>query len=534
MTEHFATPHPSFSLLAFRWGCVLTVLLGNTLQAEESWWQFRGPHGDGHTAATNLPFKWSENDHVAWKTKIHDRGWSSPVIWGDQIWVTTATRDGHRLFAVCINKDTGRIVHDLHLFDVEQPMKITDENTYATPTPVIEQGRVFVHYGTYGTACLDTTTGRKIWTRRDLNCDHEANAGPASSPTLIAGQLVVHVDGRDVQYIIALDRATGKTLWKTNRSIDFTDIPVHHRKAFCMPCEMRLGDATQIISPGGRAVYSYDLQGRELWRVQHRGFSVAPRPVFGHNLVFVVIDRDQPELWAIRPDGQGDVTDTHVAWKHLNSMPPRCSPLLIGDLLYIMNRDGVATCLDAKTGERVWRERLRGKYSASPIYAQGHIYLFNDDATTTIIRPGRKLEVVASNSLSRQQLRATPAIDENAWILRTENYLYRIENGTTKQSPTKTTKNTFIGKWDIGKSTPTSAPKFVMTLNADFTARKSHAPKATGRWQLVNGEARVVWSDGWRDILRAEGERFRKIAFRPGTDFDDSPDNQDPAERSAK
>jgi len=174
MNDHFATPHPSFSLLAFRWGCVLTVLLGNTLQAEESWWQFRGPHGDGHTAATNLPFKWSESDHVAWKTKIHDRGWSSPVIWGDQIWVTTATRDGHRLFAVCINKDTGRIVHDLHLFDVEKPMKITDENTYATPTPVIEQGRVFVHYGTYGTACLDTATGRKIWTRRDLNCDHEA------------------------------------------------------------------------------------------------------------------------------------------------------------------------------------------------------------------------------------------------------------------------------------------------------------------------------------------------------------------------
>ena len=317
------------------------VAIGN----DELWWQFLGPKGNGHTAASDLPVDWTNQKNVAWKTTIHDRGWSSPVISGGQIWMTTATADGHKLFAICVDKNTGRIVHDRHLFDVETPQKITAENTYATPTPVIEKERVFVHFGTYGTACLDTKTGDTIWTRRDLKCDHEANAGPASSPTLIGDNVVIHVDGRDVQYIIALNKETGKTSWKTPRSYDYSEVPVHQRKAYGMPGVAPRDNGIQLISSVGQGVYSYDAGGKELWRVRHKGWSIAPRPVAGHGLAFVIVDRDHPELWAIRHDGSGDVTETHIAWKETRGMPARCTPLLVDDLLYLVNREGIMTCL---------------------------------------------------------------------------------------------------------------------------------------------------------------------------------------------
>ena len=403
--------------------------VSNALGTDESWWQFRGPRGDGHAAAVNLPKNWNESKNVTWKTAIHDRGFSSPVIWGKQIWLTTATEDGRKLFGVCVDKNTGKILYDLHLFDVENPQAITPENSYASPTPVIEQGRVFLHFGTYGTACVDTANGKVMWTRRDLNCDHEKGAGPASSPMLIGNKMVVHVDGRDVQYIIALDTATGKTVWKTPRSLDYSKIPVHHRKAYSMPFLAPRGNGHQLVSPAGRGLYSYNPKtGKELWRMRHRGWSVAPRPIYGQGLIFATVDRDRPELWAIRPDGNGDVTDTHIVWSEARGMPQRCSPLLVDDLLYLVNRGGIATCLEAKTGKLIWKKRLKGGYSASPIYAKGRIYLFNESASATILRPGRKFEVIATNILASQPLLATPAVDGNAFIIRTGHHLYRIED----------------------------------------------------------------------------------------------------------
>ena len=514
-------------------GLLLLLTIVGSSSAEESWWQFLGPTGNGHSEANDLPVTWNDQENVAWKTMIHDRGWSSPVIYGSQIWMTTATTDGHKLFAVCIDKKTGRIVHDLHIFDVEHPQKITHENTYATPTPVIEEARVFLHFGTYGTACLDTETGDKLWERRDLKCDHERNAGPASSPTIIAGNVVVHVDGRDVQYIIGLDCKTGKTVWKTNRSYDYSKVRIHQRKGYGMPGLAPRGDGLQLISSVGQGVYSYDTAGRELWRVRHKGWSIAPRPIAGHGMVFAIVDRDHPELWAIRHNGNGDVTESHIAWKETRGMPARCTPLLVGDLLYLVNRDGIISCLDAKTGKLVWKNRLEGNYSATPIFAEDRIYIFNENAVCTIIRPGRQFAIVAQNSLAKQQLMATPAVDGKAFVVRTANYLYRLETGARRPGNPKVSSGVkdFIGRWDIGRPKNGGKPAFVMTLNADFTARKSHVPTATGRWRIVNGEPRVVWSDGWRDIIRREKNRYRKIAFRPGTDFDSRPSNTETADK---
>ncbi len=509
----------------------LAALSASSVDAEETWWQFLGPRGNGHTGSMALPVKWTERDNVRWKTFIHDRGWSSPVVYGNQIWFTTATADGRKLFAICVDKDSGRVIHDRHVFGVEEPQKISTENTYATPTPVVEKGRVYVHFGTYGTACLDTKSGDTIWTRRDLKCDHEVNAGPASSPTLVGNSVVFHVDGRDVQYVVALDKVTGKTVWKTPRSYDYSKVPVHMRKGYGMPGIAPRDGGIQLVSSVGQGVYAYDISGNELWRVRHKGWSIAPRPVSGHGLVFAIVDRDHPELWAIRHDGSGDVTESHIAWKETRSMPARCTPLLVDDLLYAVNRAGIMTCLEAKTGDLVWKQRLEGEYSATPIFAKDRIYLFNEDAVCTIIRPGRKFDVIAVNSLAKQQLLASPAVDGSAFIVRTANSLYRIEAGAQRTADRQASSKTFIGRWDIGRPEDGGKPNFIMTLNADFTARKSHVPEATGKWQQVNGEARVVWSDGWRDIIRRKGNRYRKFAFRPGTDFDSTPNNTESADK---
>lgn len=405
---------------------ILAIFLALPASADDNWPQFRGPKGDGHSTAADLPLTWSPTQNVAWKAPIHDRGWSSPVIWRDQIWLTTATADGRSMFAVCVDRDTGKIVHDVKVFDNEKLDPIAAINSYASPTPVIEAGRVYVHFGTYGTACLDTASGKILWTRRDLNCDH--HEGPGSSPIVCGNLFVVHVDGRDVQYVVALDKATGRTMWKTNRTIDYSQFRINLRKAFCTPTLISWEGRQQLISPGPKAVMGYDpVTGEELWKLRYNGWSVTPRPVFGHGLAFVITDYERPELWAIRPDGRGEVNDERVAWKITKGMPSRPSLLLVGDLLFMVTSDGIASCVEAKTGRLVWKERLGGDFSASPIYADGRIYFFNQRSICTVIEPGRQFKVLATNELDGDQMMASPASVGKAIYLRTKTDLYRIE-----------------------------------------------------------------------------------------------------------
>ncbi len=221
------------------------------LAAEENWPQFRGPRGAGHADVAGLPIRWSETENVRWKTRIHGKAWSSPVIWGDQIWLTTATPDGHQLFAICVDRATGNIVRDLQIFDIKKPSYCIPFNSYASPTPVIEAGRVYVHFGSAGTACLDSASGKVLWTRQDLPCDH--HRGPGSSPILHDNLLIMHFDGVDQQYVVALDKLTGNTVWKKSRDIDYQTDDGDFKKAYATPTIVEIGGKAQLISPAAMA-----------------------------------------------------------------------------------------------------------------------------------------------------------------------------------------------------------------------------------------------------------------------------------------
>lgn len=405
------------------------------LVALGQWPQFRGPDGTGVSTSKNLPLTWSESQNVRWKTAIHGRAWSSPVILGRQVWLTTATPDGRQLFAVAVDRDSGKILHDLKLFDVPTPQFAHSFNTYASPTPVIEPGRVYVTFGSPGTAAIDTATGKVVWERRDLECNHFRGAG--SSPILFRNLLLMHFDGSDRQYVVALDKRTGATVWQTNRSVDFQDLEPNgkmkadgdFRKAYATPQIVMVGTDAVLVSPGSKATYGYEpLTGKELWKVEEpTSFSSSTRPVAGHGLVFYTTGWSTGQVLAVRPDGRGDVTGTHVAWRVTRGVPKKPSLLLLGDLLVMGNDSGVVTCLDARTGAEIWTARLTDSYSASPIAADGRVYFFSEDGKTTVIDAGRAFKILAENVLD-DGFMASPAIDGSALYLRTRSHLYRVEN----------------------------------------------------------------------------------------------------------
>jgi len=413
------------------------LLLSLPARGEENWPQFRGPTAQGISDATNLPLTWSETEHVKWKTAIHGKAWSSPVVFRNQVWLTTATEDGRELSAIAVDRATGKILHDRKLFAVAEPQYADKFNSYGSPTPVIEAGRVYITFGSPGTACLDTATGQTLWERRDLPCNHWRGAG--SSPTLWNNLLILHFDGADHQYVIALDKKDGRTVWKTDRSVDFKDLtpegkPIRDgdfRKAFSSPLVITHEGKPYLISVGSKATYCYEpATGKELWRVEeHKHHSGSVRPVVGHGMVYTATGLAKGELLAVKLGGAGNVTGTHVAWKATRNVPNRPSPVLVGDLLFMVNQDGgIVTCLEAKTGEQLWSERLPGlgNHSASPTYADGRLYFFNENGHGLVIEAGRQFKVLAENKLEAGCM-ASPAIAGQALFVRTKTHLYRIE-----------------------------------------------------------------------------------------------------------
>ena len=385
--------------------------------AANDWPQFRGPGGQGHSDERGLPVDWSETRNVVWKTRVPGLGWSSPVVAGGLVWMTSATGDRDvSLRALAYEVETGREAVNVEVFRLRRLRDINPKNSYASPTPVIDGDRVFVHFGADGTAAL-TLSGEIVW---KVTLPYASQHGAGGSPVVYGEALIVSCDGHDTAFVVALDKRTGKVRWKTNRRQPFD-------QAYTTPLVIRVGDREQVVSVGAFRAAAYDpVTGQEIWRVQYAdGFSNVPRPVYGHGLVYITTGFQQPSLIAVRADGTGDVTRTHIAWTLTRGVPFTPSPLLVGDELYLVNDGGIASCLDAKTGAVHWQMRLGGTYSASPVFADGRIYFLGEHGGVTVIHPGREFRRVGLGTLDGAML-ASMAVSGGSLFIRTESHLYRI------------------------------------------------------------------------------------------------------------
>ncbi len=437
--------------------CLLLLAVSSSTAVAAEWKQFRGPDGQGHAEAKNLPTTWSETENILWKTAIPGLGWSSPVYSDNTIWLTTAieiplTADeleaarkqklagnplakqmslvgSLSLRAVSVDARTGRLLADLELLTVKDPPAIHSLNSYASPTPLLDGNLLLCHFGELGTVCLDTYTGKVKW-KATLPSAHSVGAG--SSPILHGNLFIVPCDGTDQQYVVALNKLTGEQVWKTPRPpMTGTNGDLH--KAFASPLLVKTSGRKQLIIPGAQWVTAYEpATGKEIWRVNYGdGFSSVPAPVMAGDLVCICTGFMQPQMIAVRTDGEGDVTKTHVAWKILKSIPTMPSPVVVGDQIYFVTDQGVATSASTKDGEVIWTKRIPGNYSASPLYADGKLHFSSREGDTTVIRPGREYEELSVNKLEGQHM-ASPAVFDNSLLLRTSTHLYRVGKTATK------------------------------------------------------------------------------------------------------
>ncbi|MFO0905499.1 MAG: PQQ-binding-like beta-propeller repeat protein [Pirellulales bacterium] len=415
------------------------------------WTQWRGPGGQGHaTTAKDLPVEWNDKQNVTWKTAIPGRGWSSPVMDESTIWLTTAVETplteeekkkkaeaaGNNqplnyagvvtLRAIAVDRATGKVVADLELFKVKDPDPIHSLNSYASPSPILEAGKLYCHFGTNGTACIDAASRKVDWSNQELHLKHEN--GPGSTPVLFRDLLIFHCDGSDVQYLVALDKRTGKVAWRTDRSGTLNENP-QLKKAYGTPIIQEIEGRNVLFSPAADWLYAYDpATGRELWKLNYGvlGFSIVPRPVVAHGMLYMSTSFMQPELLAVR---LGDGTTTpEIAWRAKKGAPQMPSPLAVGDELYMVSDKGVATCLDARTGQVHWSERLGGNFCSSPLYADGRIYVGNREGQVFVLAPGKMFKILATNTTDGAVM-ATPAAVDRAIYVRTEHALYRVEKG---------------------------------------------------------------------------------------------------------
>jgi outer membrane protein assembly factor BamB len=414
--------------------CLSWLLSGWLIAEERTWPQFRGPKGDGHANASSLPVKFNEKEGVVWKAPIHGKAWSSPVVWNDKVWMTTANEEGTELSIVAVDKQTGKVIHDEILFHIATPQFCHKFNSYASPTPVIEEDRIYVTFGSPATACLDTKTGQKIWERTDFVCNHFRAAG--SSPILWKNLLIMNFDGSDYQYVVALDKTSGKDVWKTDRSVDFQDLDPEGkpkaegdlRKGFSTPHIFEVAGKPLLFSSGSKAHYVYDpATGAEVWRYENRdSHSPCTRPAFTSELAFVPAGHGKAGMVALQLGKQGVAGEEAVAWKMTQGFSQKPSVTLVDDLLFVFEDRGVASCLNAKTGESLWKERIGGNFSSSPVYNHGRLYIGNEEGLFLVLAAEREFRLLAENEFD-DGFMASPCVSDSSLFLRSRTHLYRIQ-----------------------------------------------------------------------------------------------------------
>jgi outer membrane protein assembly factor BamB len=397
-----------------------------------NWTHFRGNNLNGVADAGSAPIKWTNDSNIVWKTEIHGKAWSSPVVYNNQVWVITASEDGKELSAVCLDFEKGRIIYDINVFKPEIVERKHPNNSFATPTPCIEKDFVYVHFGSTGTACISTKNGSIVWSRSDFKCKHVQGAG--SSPILYGNLLILHYEGTDVRFLVALNKSNGEIVWKTDRPKEpYEALADIGRKAYITPLVIKVKGRDLLISNGSAVCIAYDPQtGKEVWRVVRGAESTMAMPFSENERVFFytgfMVSEDGTkftELFAVNPDGEGDITKTNVLWKKQSEIYQLPTPVIKNGLIYTIDSKNILMCLNAATGEEVWSLRLKESFNASPVFANGNIYFCSIRGKTLIIKEGRKLEVVAQNQLDGQ-IWATPAILRNSILIRTDKYLVRI------------------------------------------------------------------------------------------------------------
>jgi len=403
--------------------------LGATAADTSTWNEFRGTTRDGKSAATGLPTTWSETENIVWKTELPGEGHSSPVVAGGRIWLTLSPDQGTNRHLLCVDFKSGKITKTIELFRYDPTGERNHKmNSYATPTPIVEGKRVYVTFGNPGTACLNAVTGEIIWQRRDITNQY-FDVGAASSPALFGNKLILTCDGEPAaaRFVIALDKETGKTIWRTDRVFMGEKLP-NYTHSSCIPIVATVNGREQLISPGANGIRSYDLEtGKELWVARHEAWSTVPRPVAGDGIVYLCSGVINPVMMAIQLDkAKGDITGTDaILWSTDKDVPDMSSPLLMDNRLYTI-KAAKLKCLEAKTGKVIWSENLKGQHLSSIVSAENRMYLFNVNGGSSVVELGDRFNLIATNKLDTGCY-ASPAIVDKSLIVRTSTHLYRIE-----------------------------------------------------------------------------------------------------------